>query len=184
VGLTYFKRFRMELNLDKVQLPEPRLNSPYRLVPWSERLIRDHARAKYDSFRHELDSNIFPCLGKADGCLRLMRDISERANFVPEATWLIVHESHGERPTAVATVQGLEVDRWGAIQNLGVSPDHRGQGLGTILLARAAAGFFQIGLTQMHLEVTTDNTAAVRLYQRLGFRLAKTVFKAADIEAN
>jgi ribosomal protein S18 acetylase RimI-like enzyme len=173
----------MELSLDKVQLPEPRLDPSYCLVPWAERLIRDHARAKYDSFRYELDSNIFPCLGRADGCLRLMRDISERSNFVPEATWLIVHHPPGGQATPVATVQGLEVDQWGAIQNLGVSPDHRGHGLGTVLLARAAAGFFEIGLTQMHLEVTTDNTAAIRLYQRLGFRLARTVYKAAEIEA-
>jgi hypothetical protein len=33
----------------------------------------------------------------------------------------------------------------------------------------------------MHLEVTTDNTAAIRLYERLGFHRAKVVFKAAEV---
>ena len=33
----------------------------------------------------------------------------------------------------------------------------------------------------MHLEVTTDNTAAIRLYERLGFKRAKVVFKAAEV---
>lgn len=174
----------MELNLDRIQLPEPGLPPAYQLVSWSQRLVKDHARAKYDSFRYELDSNIFPCLGRADGCLRLMRDIADRPNFIPEATWLVVFQQGAALPVPVATVQGLELDRWGSIQNLGVAPEHRGLGLGTVLLARAAAGFFQVGLTQMHLEVTTDNTAAVRLYQRLGFRLARTVYKVAEIEAN
>jgi [ribosomal protein S18]-alanine N-acetyltransferase len=84
-------------------------------------------------------------------------------------------------PESVGTVQGLECDGWGAIQNLGISQGHRGRGLGTLLLYHAAVGFRQAGLTRMHLEVTTDNTAAVRLYERLGFRRAKVVYKAAEV---
>ena len=31
-----------------------------------------HAEVKYKSFREELDSNVFPCLGDREGCRRLM----------------------------------------------------------------------------------------------------------------
>ena len=67
----------------------------------------------------------------------------------------------------IGTVQGLQIEGWGAVQNLGIDPLHRGRGLGSILLARAAEGFRYAGLSRMHLEVTTDNTAAIRLYQAL-----------------
>ncbi|WP_153555204.1 GNAT family N-acetyltransferase [Roseimaritima sediminicola] len=181
MGLVYFKRYRMELDLSEPLFAAPRLPLGYELVPWSEGLCREHASAKFQSFHCELDANVFPCLGRRDGCVRLMREISRRTSFVPEATWLLRYRPPESRPQAVGTVQGLQVEGWGAIQNLGVVQPHRGHGLGTILMARAAAGFRRAGLTKMHLEVTTDNTAAVRLYRRMGFRQARTVFKAAEV---
>jgi ribosomal protein S18 acetylase RimI-like enzyme len=42
-------------------------------------------------------------------------------------------------------------------------------------------GFRDAGIRRVYLEVTAQNTGAVRLYQRLGFRLIKTVYKAADV---
>lgn len=181
MGLTYFRRLRMELDLSD-SLPEPEVPPQYQLLPFSEELIREHASAKFYSFRCELDANVFPCLGRRDGCLRLMREISRRNAFVPEATWLLRYRGAAEGPAhPVGTVQGLNLDNWGALQNLGIEPSHRGHGLGTLLLARAAKGFRRAGLMRMHLEVTTDNTAAVRLYERLGFRRARVVYKAADV---
>jgi ribosomal protein S18 acetylase RimI-like enzyme len=182
MGLTYFKRYRMELDLEREIFAPPPCPSGYELVPFDEELIRDHAAAKYQSFRQELDANVFPCLGRREGCLRLMREIARRGGFVPEATWLLRHRpSDAALPDPVGTVQGLQADGWGAIQNLGISQSHRGRGLGTLLLHHAAVGFKSVGLTHMHLEVTTDNTAAVRLYERLGFRRARVVYKAAEV---
>jgi ribosomal protein S18 acetylase RimI-like enzyme len=36
-------------------------------------------------------------------------------------------------------------------------------------------------LKRMHLEVTTDNTAAIRLYERVGFKKAEVVYKATEV---
>jgi hypothetical protein len=180
--LTYFKRFRMELDLDQPPpLCPPALPPAYQLLPWDEALLREHAQAKYASFRSEMDANVFPCLGRRDGCLNLMREISRRATFVPEATWLLRYARDGGHGEPVGTVQGIELDGWGALQNLGVARGHRGHGLGTLLLSYAIDGFRRAGLRRMHLEVTSDNTGAVRLYQRLGFRNARTVFKATEV---
>ena len=173
----------MELDLDRAPNFSVPLPSDYHLVEWDECLIRDHAAAKYNSFRTELDANVFPCLGRRDGCLRLMREIVGRSNFIPEATWLLRYIPAGRRAESVGTVQGISIDGWGSLQNLGIARGHRGHGLGTILLAKAIQGFRVAGLSKMHLEVTSDNTAAVRLYTRLGFRNAQTLFKATDISA-
>ncbi len=181
MGMTYFKRFRMELDLDRPMFEPPECPGNYELVPFSEGLIRDHAQAKYLSFRHELDVTVFPCLGRRDGCLRLMREIAARSGFVPEATWLLRYLPDHGAPEPIGTVQGIAHDSWGGIQNLGIATPHRGRGLGTLLLAMAARGFRSIGLSRMHLEVTTDNTAAVRLYERLGLRRTKVVYKAAEV---
>lgn len=182
MGLTYFKRFRMEYDLTHQVPTSAPIPAGYDFVPFSTDLIREHATAKFQSFRKELDANVFPCLGRRDGCLRLMREITSRAGFVPEATWLCRYrdsESGGLVP--VGTIQGLQFEGWGAVQNLGVDPAHRSRGLGSILLSRSASGFRDAGLRRMHLEVTTDNTAAIRLYERLGFKRAKVVYKAAEV---
>ncbi|NND95729.1 MAG: GNAT family N-acetyltransferase [Pirellulaceae bacterium] len=181
MGLTYFKRFRMECDL-RQSLPDPRpIPAGYELVPFRDDLVREHAAAKYESFCQELDATVFPCLGRRDGCLRLMHEITARATFVPEATWLLRHRDERGRYRPVGTVQGLQLEGWGAIQNLGIEASHRGRGLGSILLMKAAAGFWHVGLKRIHLEVTTENTAAIRLYERLGFKRAQVVYKAADV---
>lgn len=182
MGLTYFKRFRMEFDLAEALPLSQAIPSGYELVPYSDELVREHATAKYQSFRHELDANVFPCLGRRDGCLRLMREIVSRAGFVPEATWLLRYRDPDiGRTLPVGTIQGLQLEGWGAIQNLGIAASHRGRGLGSLLMIRAANGFRHAGLPRMHLEVTTDNTPAIRLYERLGFRRAKVVYKASEV---
>ncbi|KAA5540031.1 GNAT family N-acetyltransferase [Roseiconus nitratireducens] len=186
MGMTYFKRYRMEFDLRTWSGGANAPPAGYELVPYQPGLLHEHATAKYHSFREELDADVFPCLSRREGCLRLMREITSRKDFVPEATWLIrylaVHPQTGERfSLAVGTIQGLAQEGWGAIQNLGIAPEHRGRGLGSILLAHAAAGFRQAGLRQMHLEVTTENTGAIRLYERLGFKRSTVVYKASEV---
>ena len=178
---TYFKRYRMEISLRRVP---PRIPVPvgYQLLPWSDHLLDAHADVKYRSFRAELDSSVFPCLGDESGCRRLMNEISKRDNFVPESTWLAVRQDACGALDFCGTVQGLR-DRGGhgGVQNLGVTPEHRGQGLGTSLLCHALLGFRRAGVHTVHLEVTAKNTSAVRLYRNLGFRHVKTVYKSIEV---
>lgn len=183
MSLAYFKRFRMEISLTGWLFPCPALPRDYCLLPWDDDLVEAHSAAKYLSFRHEIDASVFPCLGQRDGCQRLMAEIAHRETFVPEATWLLAcRESGMAQVSYCGTVQGLRSDDGlGAVQNLGIIPGHRGQGLGTYLLMRAVQGFRSTGLRHAYLEVTADNERAVRLYRRLGFRKTKTLYRAVEV---
>ena len=160
MAITYYKRFRMEIDLDGALVP-PELPRPFSWTAWDETLTDRHAEVKFLSFRDEIDACVFPCLGEREGCLRLMRDIRRKPGFLAGATWLI-----SSPEGFVGTVQGV-MDRGpiGAIQNLGVVPEYRGSGLGRALVRQALEGFYQAGLRRAYLEVTAENSAAIRLYR-------------------
>ena len=183
MGMTYFKRFRMEIDLSGALPPAPQMPADYDLIPWRPDLLEVHAETKYQSFRTEIDANVFPCLGEREGCLRLMREISRKDGFLPVSTWLASYQGSTMRsPEYCGTVQGI-CDRqgMGAIQNLGITAEHRGRAVGSRLLHAALEGFQQAGLRRAYLEVTAHNTGAIRLYQRVGFRKVRTVYKAAEL---
>jgi len=185
VATTYFRRYCMQIDLRGSWNPgEPAPLPPgYDLLGWDEAIRESHARAKFESFRDELDTNIFSCLGSEEGCRRLMRDISFRDGFLPESTWLLVKKSP-DRKMAVpcGTIQAIRVaPRIAAIQNVGVIPSQRGLGFGARLVHHALAGMRASRIEFGQLEVTAQNLGAIRLYERLGFRKLKVVYKSTDI---
>jgi len=177
---TYFNRFRMDADLLAPRRPL-HLPAGYRFVSWNEALLDVHARTKHRSFRGEIDALVFPCLGDIEGCRRLMREIRNKPGFLPGATWLVVRNDALGELEWCGTIQGV-VDKLGvgSIQNIGVVPSHRGFGLGSCLIEQALAGFRGHGLRRAFLEVTAENSGAVRLYQRLGFRRTKTIYKVVE----
>lgn len=186
MGVTYFKRYRMEFDLRDGIFPAPELADQYDGIAWEENLLEQHAETKFQSFRFEIDANVFPCLGNRDGCRRLMAEISKRSNFLPQSTILTYFRESGDPEYSTAeycgTIQAIKDSLGrGSIQNIGVTPSHRGQRIGTYLIHRALQGFKQVGLQVATLEVTAQNTRALRLYERLGFRITRTVFKAVEV---
>ncbi len=198
----HFKRLRMYYDLAE-PLWSRRQLADFCLLPWHASLLEIHAQVKHRSFAQEVDANVFGCFATRAGCRRLMQEIAQRESFVPEATWLALElpptislpegleageaikylKQQGLRLTkACGTVQGLALNQQvGSIQNLGVVASHRGRGLGATLLHEALSGFRQRGLSRAILEVTNDNFAAVRLYQRLGWKLDSVHYKAVEI---
>jgi len=183
MGLTYFKRYRMEIDLAGRDFSNPKFSRPYRLLSWDDSLLEAHAEAKYQSFRSEIDANVFPCLGELAGCHRLMHEIRLKEGFLPEATWLAMYEGEdGRTREYCGTIQGIrDGSGMGAIQNLGITPERRNLGLGTLLMRQALQGFRDAGLERAFLEVTAQNDGAIRLYQRIGFERVRTVYKAVEV---
>jgi ribosomal protein S18 acetylase RimI-like enzyme len=181
MGVTYYKRFRMEIDLSRGALAVPELPADYEWVPWEDSLLERHALAKFESFRCEIDTEVFPSLGDPASCRCLMSEIVQRATFIPQATWLIGCRLGDGVLEDCGTIQGLvQTGQWGAVQNVGVAPEHRGRGLGKALILKSLAGFQAAGVPRAYLEVTARNTVAVQLYRAVGFRLARTTYKAVD----
>jgi ribosomal protein S18 acetylase RimI-like enzyme len=182
MGLTYFKRFRMEIDLAGRDFSHVALPAGHWFVPWEDSLLETHAETKYQCFRFEIDANVFPCLGDLPGCLRLMGEISQKPGFLPAATWLVARTAASGEVEHCGTIQGI-IDRngMGAVQNLGVVPDHRDRGLGRALMLRALQGFQSAGLRQVFLEVTSQNEGAIRLYRRMGFQKVRTIYKVVEV---
>jgi ribosomal protein S18 acetylase RimI-like enzyme len=175
-SIAYFKRFRMEIDLQTALPAVPALPPGYTWIAWEDWLLEQHAEVKYQCFVEEIDAVVFTSLSNREGCRRLMREIAGKPGFRPEATWLIACA-----PSYCATIQGIrERSGIGAIQNVGVTAPHRGRGLGTALVLKALHGLQRAGAHRAHLEVTAQNDGAVRMYRRLGFRCRKTLYKAVD----
>ena len=175
MAITYFKRFRMEVELGE-WLPEPTLPDGYQWIGWNDSLLALHADIQFRCFWSELDSSVFPCLGDRQGCLRLLRQIRNKPGFLAAATWLVACGND-----VCGTIQGvIEPRSLGSIQNLGVVPEHRGLRLGRALVLKSLAGFRQHGVNRTCLEVTAENSCAINLYRSLGFRKAKTLYRTSE----
>lgn len=168
----------MEMELSK-PVPEPTLPEGYHLVPWHPAHLELHAAVKYQSFKNEIDSELFLSLATPKGCQDLMRGIITHSGFLPQATWLIEFRGNEFAPNqACGTIQGIAQNGLkGAIQNLAVAPEHRGFGLGRALLLQSLAGFRAVGMTRVYLDVTADNRNAVQLYQSIGFERKQTSYR-------
>ena len=178
----FCRRLRLEIDLQRCDIAEPVLSAGYRWIEWSPELLHRHAAVKFRCFETEKDGQVFPSLRSAEGCHRLMDYIATNPLFVPNATWLLVcDESAAGVPTDCGTIQGLaSVPESGAIQNVGIVPEHRGRGLGRALVQAALCGFRASGLTHISLEVTAANLPAVKLYQSLGFLVTKTLYRPVE----
>src|SRR4051794_16356539 len=120
MGVTYFKRFRMEFDLENDLFETLPLPAGYSLVPWRPTLFDSHVEAKYRSFRFEIDANVFTCFHDREGCSRLMQEIVHRDGFLPGATWLLLHQHAGSaRLEPCGTIQGVwDSSGLGSIQNV------------------------------------------------------------------
>lgn len=174
-----YKRLRMQLKLAGRLPARAALPPGYRWLPWRSLLTERHAQVKWRAFREDLDGRVFSCLSRADGCLSLMREIAAQKTFCPQASWMMTWQPEPDWPPAdVGTIQGiLRNGAVGAIQNIGVVPEHRGQGLGRALLVQALHGFAENGMAIASLEVTAENEVAVRLYEDLGFVTTEVLYR-------
>lgn len=183
MAIQYIKRLQMVFDFAKASSPDMTLPPGFVWTPWDTTLLADHARVKHEGFRDSMDAVLFPTFAHYDRCLRLMESISSSPSFEPQSTWLITHTTQNGPLRHVANIQGMWLEPgFGAIQNVAVLPEFRRRGLGGLLVAANLVGFRQTGAHKVSLEVTADNYAAIRVYQRLGFEVLKIVFKESYMD--
>jgi len=106
---------------------------------------------------------------------------TSQPHFRPDL-WLLAEEE------ATGEVVGISLNKidpdWiaqtgrqeGYVNTLAVLREHRQRGLGTALLAQSLRVLRQEGMEAAHLHADAENlTGAMRLYERLGFRVRKTM---------
>ena len=99
-----------------------------------------------DAFRHELEQNAF-------SRPRVAMTLDEPQAVVGYCiSWILFDQVY--------------------VQNVAVHPRHRRFGLGRHLLQRALAEAVDAGARSAQLEVRRSNTAALKLYETLGFRIS------------
>jgi ribosomal protein S18 acetylase RimI-like enzyme len=122
------------------------------------------ARALERSYIDTLD-----CPGLCD--LRAIDDVieSHRATgaFDPALWWVVEHDGKPEGALLLARYPDQSVVE---LVYIGLAPALRGRGLGRTLMDRAVAAACAAGVAEMTCAVDTNNTAAIRLYDALGFR--------------
>jgi ribosomal protein S18 acetylase RimI-like enzyme len=76
-------------------------------------------------------------------------------------------------------------DRFAELQSLAVAPDRRGEGIGTALLHEVYREVRRRGVEEMVIGVLATNDAAMRLYEREGFRpwVVRTLGTVPDLDA-
>lgn len=78
----------------------------------------------------------------------------------------------------------IEMDGVGHITAIGVAPEYRRHGLARILLTEIERTLHQRGITTIRLEVRVENSAAINLYEQLGYlvvqRLGRYYSSGAD----
>lgn len=89
-----------------------------------------------------------------DSCASLLKNPVNTA-------WIL---QHGDAPAAFLVMASIAGES--EILTIGTLPDHRGQGLASILLIYVMAA---LESEQIFLEVRADNRAAIALYEKLDF---------------
>ena len=110
----------------------------------------------------------------------LYKDVSEHVSDLKNAFSLFFFIMKG--PNAVGFIKlGMEIKRKrGCIDGLFLYPEERRKGYAKEALTLASAFFKKNGMCEISLGVFTDNTGAVKLYEKLGFK-PYTVFMKKKI---
>jgi GNAT superfamily N-acetyltransferase len=81
----------------------------------------------------------------------------------------VVFASLRQGGEAIAIARASVDGRWAGLFGVEVVPEHRGQGLGAFVSGAALRWAGRRGARRTYLQVTADNSAAVRLYERLNY---------------
>jgi ribosomal-protein-alanine N-acetyltransferase len=114
-----------------------------------------------DALMAVMHASFDPAFGEAWSALQLAGTLALDTSFARQSV-----DSRGATTGfTLCRAAGPEVE----LLLIAVHPDQRGQGLGRLLVARAADDAMQRGASELFLEVRDNNLAARALYQNSGF---------------
>jgi len=89
---------------------------------------------------------------------------------------VLVANTHGKKPAGFVTckIETAGRSKRGIIDLIAVSPLHQRRGIGERLVRGAVQWFVENGAQSVFVGTQADNLAAVRTYEKIGFRLVRT----------
>jgi ribosomal protein S18 acetylase RimI-like enzyme len=169
-----FERNFMLADISRVRdLRLRNLGNLVRIDSWADYYMEAAALLIEEAYRGHVDSSINDQYRSVEGARRFLYNIVNYpgcGSFCAPAS-LIAVSSAGV--LAGLTLASIVNDHTGHITQICVSPSHRGTGLGYELLRRSLLRLLQAGCRRVSLTVTSSNTGAVSLYERMGFRTVR-----------
>jgi len=170
---------QMQRDLDDLP-PLPALTG-YRLRTYQEGDAAAWTRLLQDAFATEVGSHA------PAGDDAFDRELGRSPLFEPGRVFLAVREGDGQVAGTTSSWEAeIEGRRVGLIHWVAVAPEHRGHHLGEALNLAALHDMRARGHREAYLNTNTALRAAVRLYERLGFRPAQqwVVYHRPDGQAS
>ncbi len=97
------------------------------------------------------------------------REVLERAGSDTRLSFASLRTTASGESEVLAVARGALARDWLGITAVTVADQHRRRGFGTHVMADLAGWGAQRGGRAIYLQVASDNTAALQLYERLGF---------------
>jgi len=151
---------------EKVPVPDEMV-----LRRWSETDLSAAARLIAASYEGHLDSHINEQYRTVSGSQRFLHNIVRFPGcgyFDADASLALVEP--GSTELAGLLLCSRVRDDVGHVTQICVAPQHRGRGLGRLLMVECARSLAKRGFSLLTLTVTASNRGAVSLYEWLGFR--------------
>jgi ribosomal protein S18 acetylase RimI-like enzyme len=138
------------------------------ISPWAENKQEETARLIANSYQGHIDSLINDQYRSAGGARRFLMNIVQYPGcgsfFAPAS-----YTATSDRSLCGISLASLVAADAGHITQLCVVPSRRGTGLGYELMRRSLIALAAHGCRTVSLTVTAANTAAIRLYEQMGF---------------
>lgn len=123
-------------------------------------------------YRLATDKDLKALLALENLCFQHDR-LSRRSfrHWLHDPKGILMVAEHAGQVVAYGLVWCLQGTRLARLYSMAVHPEERGRGLAFSMLEQLEAQARERGFLDMRLEVDTRNTAAIRLYERAGYRM-------------
>lgn len=167
------RRFFLEAPLDPA-LAQRRLASSMAIALWTEAWQEATGRLIAGAYQNHIDSQINDQYRSVGGALRFLTNIVQYPGcglFFGPASFAARDRNTGALcGISLASMVAADV---GHITQVCVAPSHRGKQVGYELLRRSVESLAAHQCRSVTLTVTKENETALRLYERMGFRLRR-----------
>lgn len=169
-----FTRQFMILPMKDAQITGAPVPAGMRLERWDDANFEACARLIAKAYANHIDSEINDQYRSVSGAIKFLKNIVVLpgcGQFLPEASFVVRTEGSSDLTAAVLTsTVSMGV---GHTTQICVAPAFQGQHLGLRLMDASIRALKSLRYHALSLTVTSQNTGAVRLYEKMGFRVVK-----------